>query len=299
MNNDSLNKNNNSFDMPRKLTPNHVVHNQITTHLPFSSPDGRRGSHDEGGGLLRHQRPHRLPQRAGIKLSKLVEFGTRYNVSIIASIGVSLRYCLNFCRSSSCNLCYNGLAAHQKNFGQYLATDLFTDSLDEQEGYDPHRPAAIREMMNLTLDCFTSTTLSDPTKLSMVDSYAPKKRWLNGPKWSGIRQARSSVSRWETGAPLDLLKYVGAKSVGRPDNFVSTVKVARCRWQNLIPSSLSLDCASTSNYIRVTSKFPCNAEPAFSSGQDSRGGAHEENRGGRLHRLGLCRGPFHWHTTQA
>ena len=53
---------------------NHVVHNQITTHLPFSSPDGRRGSHDEGGGLLRHQRPHRLPQRAGMKLSKLVEF---------------------------------------------------------------------------------------------------------------------------------------------------------------------------------------------------------------------------------
>ena len=102
--------------------------------------------------------------------------------------------------------------------------------------------------MNLTLDCFTSTTLSDPTKLSMVDSYAPKKRWLNGPKWSGIRQARSSVSRWETGAPLDLLKYVGAKSVERPDNFVSTVKVARCRWQNLIPSALSLDCASTTNY---------------------------------------------------
>ena len=55
----------------------------------------------------------------------------------------------------------------------------------------------------------------------MVDSYSPKKRWLNGPKWSGIRQARSSVSRWETGAPLDLLKYVGAKSVARPDNFVS------------------------------------------------------------------------------
>ena len=71
------------------------------------------------------------------------------------------------------------------------------------------------------------TTLPDsliilhPLKLSMVDNYSPKKRWLNGPKWSGIRQARSSVSRWETGAPLDLLKYVGAKSVARPDNFVS------------------------------------------------------------------------------
>ena len=55
----------------------------------------------------------------------------------------------------------------------------------------------------------------------MVDSFSPKKRWLNGPKWAGVRQARSSVTRWETGAPLDLLKYVGAKSVARPDTFVS------------------------------------------------------------------------------
>ena len=55
----------------------------------------------------------------------------------------------------------------------------------------------------------------------MVESYSPKKRWLNGPKWAAVRQARASVSGWETGAPLDLLKYVGAKSVTRPDKFVS------------------------------------------------------------------------------
>jgi len=70
-----------------------------------------------------------------------------------------------------------------------------------------------------------SSVINDHTaylneQLSMVDSYTPKKRWLNGPGgWSGMRQARSSVERWETGAPIDLLKYVGSKSVARPDNF--------------------------------------------------------------------------------
>ena len=32
-------------------------------------------------------------------------------------------------------------------------------------------------------------------------------------------------TRWETGAPIDLLKYVGSKSVARPDNFVSGLLV--------------------------------------------------------------------------
>jgi 2-oxoglutarate dehydrogenase complex dehydrogenase (E1) component-like enzyme len=58
------------------------------------------------------------------------------------------------------------------------------------------------------------------SQLDLVDSYSPKKRWLNG-KWSKVKQANTSVGKWETGVPLDLLKYVGAKSVAYPENFVS------------------------------------------------------------------------------
>ena len=57
-------------------------------------------------------------------------------------------------------------------------------------------------------------------QMSQIDSYSPKKRWLNG-KWSSMIQPRSSITHWDTGVSEDLLRYVGAKSVEFPKDFVS------------------------------------------------------------------------------
>jgi len=39
--------------------------------------------------------------------------------------------------------------------------------------------------------------------------------------WSGIQQAEAAVTGWDTGTHLDILRYVGEKSVAYPQGFVS------------------------------------------------------------------------------
>ena len=40
-------------------------------------------------------------------------------------------------------------------------------------------------------------------------------------QWSSLRQAPDEVTQWDTGVDLDTLRYVGAKSVALPEDFVS------------------------------------------------------------------------------
>lgn len=54
--------------------------------------------------------------------------------------------------------------------------------------------------------------------LKQVDSYKPVAKHLKR-QWTGLVQPSSSVTTWDTGVPMDLLKFVGAKSVQVPDDF--------------------------------------------------------------------------------
>ncbi len=40
-------------------------------------------------------------------------------------------------------------------------------------------------------------------------------------QWKGIHHSSSSLTSWDTGLPPDLLKYIAARSVAIPENFVS------------------------------------------------------------------------------
>lgn len=40
-------------------------------------------------------------------------------------------------------------------------------------------------------------------------------------RWTGMIQAPHSLETWDTGVSRDLLRYIGAKSVTLPKNFVS------------------------------------------------------------------------------
>ena len=40
-------------------------------------------------------------------------------------------------------------------------------------------------------------------------------------QWSGFQQPSSQVASWDTGVELDVLKFVGAKSVTVPEDLVS------------------------------------------------------------------------------
>lgn len=43
--------------------------------------------------------------------------------------------------------------------------------------------------------------------------------YLDG-RWTGIEQAKDNVTQWDTGVELDLLRFVGKKSVDVPENLV-------------------------------------------------------------------------------
>ncbi|XP_012280360.1 probable 2-oxoglutarate dehydrogenase E1 component DHKTD1 homolog, mitochondrial [Orussus abietinus] len=53
--------------------------------------------------------------------------------------------------------------------------------------------------------------------LKEIDNYTPKATYLSG-KWLGIKQAESSITTWDTGVDLQLLKFVATKSVSFPDD---------------------------------------------------------------------------------
>lgn len=40
-------------------------------------------------------------------------------------------------------------------------------------------------------------------------------------QWSGLQQAPGAITQWDTGVDINTLKYVGAKSVALPEDFVS------------------------------------------------------------------------------
>ncbi|ELT94079.1 hypothetical protein CAPTEDRAFT_182291 [Capitella teleta] len=54
--------------------------------------------------------------------------------------------------------------------------------------------------------------------LTQIESYVPKAYHLER-QWSGYIQAPQHISRWDTGVPADILRYVGAKSVSTPEDF--------------------------------------------------------------------------------
>lgn len=56
---------------------------------------------------------------------------------------------------------------------------------------------------------------------SKIDGYKAKRSNLKGP-WLGMKQpADNVITEWETGMPVDLLKFVGAQAVEIPQGFVS------------------------------------------------------------------------------
>ncbi|XP_059087198.1 2-oxoadipate dehydrogenase complex component E1-like [Tigriopus californicus] len=52
----------------------------------------------------------------------------------------------------------------------------------------------------------------------MIDSYEAKMETLKG-DWSAMEQPPSAVTQWDTGLPLDVLKYIGAQSIKVPEEF--------------------------------------------------------------------------------
>jgi probable 2-oxoglutarate dehydrogenase E1 component DHKTD1 len=54
--------------------------------------------------------------------------------------------------------------------------------------------------------------------LKSMDTYVPQETFLQK-HWSGIQQAEAAVTGWDTGTHLDILRYVGEKSVAYPQGF--------------------------------------------------------------------------------
>ncbi|XP_049578320.1 2-oxoadipate dehydrogenase complex component E1 [Syngnathus scovelli] len=54
-------------------------------------------------------------------------------------------------------------------------------------------------------------------KLANVDAYAPPAGNLRG-RWGHLAEPQARLSSWDTGVPLELLRYVGAKSVEIPEH---------------------------------------------------------------------------------
>lgn len=61
-------------------------------------------------------------------------------------------------------------------------------------------------------------------------------------QWSGLDQASSDlITSWDTGVPLDVLKFVGTKSVKVPLNFVSKkLKMSELACFHKVPNVLHL-----------------------------------------------------------
>lgn len=57
------------------------------------------------------------------------------------------------------------------------------------------------------------------SELAATDSYEPVAYYFQK-QWSGIQQASSNITTWDTGIDYNLLRYIGEKSVYFPDDFV-------------------------------------------------------------------------------
>ncbi|CAL8099803.1 unnamed protein product [Orchesella dallaii] len=84
------------------------------------------------------------------------------------------------------------------------------------------------------------------TELEKADSFVPPHFYL-GKQWTGIQQSGHVITEWDTGIDINLLKYIGAKSVNFPNSFnihkhlAKTFVNARL---NRITAGESLDWAS-------------------------------------------------------
>ncbi|CAL1595005.1 unnamed protein product [Knipowitschia caucasica] len=54
-------------------------------------------------------------------------------------------------------------------------------------------------------------------KLSNMTLYSPPPTNLQG-RWGGLAEPQAKVTKWDTGVPISLLQFVGAKSVNIPEN---------------------------------------------------------------------------------
>lgn len=66
-------------------------------------------------------------------------------------------------------------------------------------------------------------------------------------RWTGIKQAEDNVTQWDTGVELDLLKYVGNKSVQVPPNFVRMHKSIKNQFYIIIPFFIILSFVISKN----------------------------------------------------
>lgn len=55
--------------------------------------------------------------------------------------------------------------------------------------------------------------------LNEMDNFIPQPTYFEG-LWTGIKQAEASVTEWDTGVDLNLLKFIAEKSVHIKDNVV-------------------------------------------------------------------------------
>lgn len=68
------------------------------------------------------------------------------------------------------------------------------------------------------------TWLNETLKQSMTDAPQQTSMPFAG-RWNGMKQAESNITLWDTGVELNLLDFVGKKSVQVPSNFVRMDKL--------------------------------------------------------------------------
>lgn len=64
-----------------------------------------------------------------------------------------------------------------------------------------------------------TTWLNETLKESLKDTSGQSTTYLAG-RWTKMKQAEANITQWDTGVKLDLLRFVGEKSVQVPPNFV-------------------------------------------------------------------------------
>ncbi|XP_065883214.1 2-oxoadipate dehydrogenase complex component E1-like [Dysidea avara] len=72
-------------------------------------------------------------------------------------------------------------------------------------------------------------------ELKAADSYKPPMRMLQK-QWEGLKQTPPTITNWDTGCPVDLMKFVAAKSVEIPDGKTIHPRLMKAHVQDRIDS---------------------------------------------------------------
>lgn len=75
-----------------------------------------------------------------------------------------------------------------------------------------------RESIKNTVESYIAW-LNKALKDSVNDISTAQSVYLAG-RWTGMKQAEANITQWDTGVDIDLLKFVGQKSVQIPANLV-------------------------------------------------------------------------------